>query len=42
MYGVATGPNDTHYGNNLAMPPGNYTINVTANGEKSSFKVMVP
>ena len=42
MYGVADGPSDTHYGNLIGMPAGSYTIDVTANGEKSSFKVMVP
>jgi hypothetical protein len=42
MYGITQGPSDTHYGNNVDLPPGTYTIDVTANGEKAAFKVTVP
>jgi hypothetical protein len=42
MYGAAEGPSDTHYGNSVSLPPGNYTVDVTANGEKASFKIAVP
>jgi hypothetical protein len=42
MYGVADGPSNTHYGNNASLPEGSYTIDVTANGEKSTFKIVVP
>jgi hypothetical protein len=42
MYDAATGPSDTHYGNNAALPPGNYRIDVTANGEKSTFSIAIP
>ena len=42
MYGIAEGPSDTHYGNNVGLPPGTYTVDVTANGEKAAFNVTVP
>ena len=42
MYGIKEGVPDTHFGNNVDMPPGNYTINVTVNGEKAAFNVVVP
>lgn len=41
-HGIANGPSDTHYGNNVSMPPGTYTIDVSVNGEKSSFSIAVP
>jgi hypothetical protein len=42
MYGVKEGPPDTHYGNNLSRPAGNYSIQVTVNGEKAEFTVAIP
>ncbi len=42
MYGIAEGLGDIHYGNNIDMPPGNYTIDVTVNGEKAEFAVAIP
>jgi hypothetical protein len=42
MYGIKDGPSDTHYGNNLSMPPGDYSIEVTVNGEKANFKFTIP
>ena len=42
MYGIAEGPSDTHYGNNVDLPPSNYTIDVTVNGEKAEFLVAIP
>jgi uncharacterized protein involved in high-affinity Fe2+ transport len=42
MYGIKEGPSDTHYGDNVSLPPGNYGVEVTVNGEKATFKVAVP
>ena len=42
MYGVKEGPSDWHYGNNLAMPPGLYTVLVALNGEHAVFLVTIP
>ena len=42
MYGIKEGPSDTHFGNNVSMPPGSYRIDVTLNGEKAEFNVVVP
>ena len=42
MYGIKEGPSDTHFGNNVSMPPGNDTIEITVNGEKASLPVAVP
>jgi hypothetical protein len=42
MYGIKEGVPDTHFGNNVDMPPGNYTIDVTVDGEKAAFDVVVP
>lgn len=42
MYGVVEGPSDTHYGNNVSLPPGTYSIAVTVNGESAEFTVSVP
>jgi len=41
MYGVAEGPSDTHYGNNVTLMPGKYTILVTVGGETATFVVNV-
>ncbi len=42
MNGIAPGAADTHYGNNVSMAAGTYTVDVTVNGEKSTFSVAVP
>lgn len=42
MYGVVEGPADWHYGNNVSMPPGAYTIAVVVNGEHATFHVTIP
>jgi len=42
MYGVTEGPEDLHYGNNVSMPPGAYTIRVVVNGERATFHVTIP
>ena len=42
MYGIKEGPSDTHFGNNVTMAPGSYGIDVTVNGERAEFKVVIP
>lgn len=42
MYGAKEGPSDWHYGNNVAMPPGSYTVKVAVNGEQAAFHVTIP
>ena len=42
MYGIKEGPSDTHFGNNVSMPPGPYSVGVSVNGEKAEFNVVVP
>ena len=42
MYGIKEGPSDTHYGNNVSLPPGSYGIAVTVNGETAKFAVAIP
>jgi len=42
MYGIKEGIPDTHYGNNVSLPPGTYSIAVTVNGEKAAFTVAIP
>ena len=42
MYGIKEGPPDTHFGNNVSMPPGPYSVGVSVNGEKAEFNVVVP
>lgn len=42
MYGVKEGPSDWHYGNNVDMPAGSYTVTVVVNGEKAVFHVTIP
>jgi hypothetical protein len=42
MYGVKEGPSDWHYGNNVTMPPGRYTVTVVVNGERAAFHVTIP
>jgi hypothetical protein len=42
MYGVKEGPSDWHYGNNVSMPSGSYTVTVSVNGERAAFHVTIP
>jgi hypothetical protein len=42
MYGIKEGPSDTHYGDNVSLPSGNYTVEVTVNGEKATFQITIP
>jgi hypothetical protein len=42
MYGIKEGPPDTHYGNNVKLPAGNYQVEVRVNGEKADFTVAIP
>lgn len=37
MYDVATGMSDLHFGQNVYLPDGTYTITVTLNGETATF-----
>lgn len=39
MYNVQVGPSDTHFGNNVALAPGNYTVEVDVAGEKATFNI---
>jgi hypothetical protein len=39
MQAVGRGPASTHYGNNVTMPPGRYSVTVTVNGQKAVFAV---
>lgn len=39
MYGIRAGLPDWHYGNNVMMPPGQWQVNATINGEKTTFDV---
>lgn len=39
MQAVGSGPQSTHYGNNVTMPAGRYTVMVTVNGSGASFAV---
>jgi hypothetical protein len=37
MQGIVEGPGDYHYGNNVELPPGPYTVMVVVNSESASF-----
>jgi hypothetical protein len=39
MQAIGKGPASTHYGNNVTMPAGHYSVNVTVNGKKAVFAV---
>jgi hypothetical protein len=41
MQAIGHGPASTHYGNNVTMPPGHYSVAVTVNGQKAIFAVTV-
>jgi hypothetical protein len=38
MYDVKRGPQDLHFGQNLYLPAGVYTVTVTVGGERATFK----
>jgi uncharacterized protein involved in high-affinity Fe2+ transport len=42
MYGIKEGPADTHYGDNVSLPAGNYEVDIMVNGEKAQFTVAIP
>ena len=42
MYGVAEGLEDVHFGNNMSISAGSYTVDATVNGEPAHFAVTVP
>jgi hypothetical protein len=39
MQAIGKGPASTHYGNNVTMPAGRYSVTVTINGQKADFAV---
>jgi len=42
MYGLSEGTADTHFGNNVMLMPGNYTIAVAVGSEQATFMVTMP
>jgi len=42
MYGLSGGVADMHFGNNVTLMPGNYTIVVTVGNEPATFMVNMP
>jgi hypothetical protein len=41
MQAIGKGSESTHYGNNVLMPTGSYSVAVVANGKKVGFKVIL-
>jgi hypothetical protein len=41
MQAIGKGLESTHYGNNVVMPAGSYSVTVVANGKKVAFQVML-
>jgi hypothetical protein len=41
MQAIGKGPQSTHYGNNVVMPNGTYSIAVSVNGKKTEFRIAV-
>ncbi len=39
MQAISKGPASTHYGNNVTMPAGRYSVSVTVNGQMANFTV---
>lgn len=39
MQAIGGGANSTHYGNNVTMPPGHYSVVVMVDGQKAMFDV---
>ena len=42
MHGVTEGLDDLHYGNNVMLNTGAYTVDATVNGEAAHFSVTIP
>jgi hypothetical protein len=42
MYGIDEGPDDMHYGNNVVLRPGTYSVRAAVNGERARFTVSLP
>lgn len=42
MYGVVEGLDDLHYGNNMVVASGAYTVDAAVNGESARFSVTLP
>ena len=42
MYGVDKGPIEMHFGNNVALTPGAYTVKISVAGETAEFKLNIP
>lgn len=41
MFGAMEGLTDTHYGNNVQLMPGSYTVAVNIEGERASFNITI-
>ena len=41
MQAIGKGPDSTHYGNNVTMPPGRYEVTVAVNDQTAVFRVAV-
>jgi|SRR5208283_17701 len=41
MQAVGKGPQTTHYGNNVVMPDGTYSIAVSVNGKNTEFRMAI-
>jgi len=41
MQAIGKGPQSTHYGNNVVMPAGMYSVMVSADGKKARFHITV-
>jgi len=42
MYDMMVGLSDTHFGNNVSLTPGNYTVVVNVAGETATFNITIP
>ena len=42
MYDMMVGLSDTHFGNNVNLAPGNYTVTVNVAGETATFNITIP
>ena len=42
MYGIDEGPDDMHYGNNVVLRPGAYSVRAAVNGERARFAISLP
>ena len=41
MEAIGKGAESTHYGNNVVMPAGSYSISVVVNNKQTDFQVML-